>query len=66
MVPTGDKESQFLDNNSQKVHPQPMKEAKNQTAEAIKSLISKIFMNISSLKAAYIQLQAAHTPSWPW
>lgn len=65
MLPTGDKESQFLDNNSQKVHPQPMKEAKNQTPEAIESLISKIFMNISSLKAAYIQLQAAHTPYDP-
>ncbi|CBI38892.3 unnamed protein product, partial [Vitis vinifera] len=42
-----------------------MEEATNQTPEAMEALISKIFMNISSLKSAYIQLQAAHTPYEP-
>ncbi|KAK4797392.1 hypothetical protein SAY86_029718 [Trapa natans] len=65
MLPTGAKESQSRDNNSQKVHPQPMKEAKDQNPEAMESLISKIFMDVSSLKAAYAQLQAAHTPYDP-
>ncbi|KAK4742514.1 hypothetical protein SAY87_000515 [Trapa incisa] len=64
MLPTGAKDSQFRDS-SQKVHPQPMEDARNQNPEALESLISKIFMNVSSLKSAYIQLQAAHTPYDP-
>ena len=65
MLPTGVKETQLRESNSQKVHPQPMEEATNQTPEAMEALISKIFMNISSRKSAYIQLQAAHTPYEP-
>lgn len=65
MQPTGAKDTQQRDNNTQKVHPQPMEEATNQNPEAVETLISKIFMNISSLKSAYIQLQAAHTPYDP-
>ncbi|KAL9228857.1 hypothetical protein vseg_004392 [Gypsophila vaccaria] len=65
MLPTEVRESQLRESNSQKVHPQPMEEAKNQNVEAIDALISRIFMNISSLKTAYIQLQAAHTPYDP-
>ncbi|KAK9749252.1 hypothetical protein RND81_02G112800 [Saponaria officinalis] len=42
-----------------------MEEAMNHDIEAIDSLISRIFTNISSLKTAYIQLQAAHTPYDP-
>ncbi|CBI23918.3 unnamed protein product, partial [Vitis vinifera] len=42
-----------------------MEEATNQTLEALEALVSKIFMNISSLKSAYIQLQVAHTPYEP-
>ncbi|KAG5042109.1 hypothetical protein JHK85_006340 [Glycine max] len=65
MLPTGAKETQLRENNSQKVHPQPMEEAMNQNPEAMETLISKVFTNISSLKSAYIQLQAAHTPYDP-
>lgn len=65
MLPTGAKDSQLRESNSQKVHPQPMEEAMNQNPEAVEALISKIFTNISSLKSAYIQLQAAHTPYDP-
>lgn len=63
MLPTGAKDNQLRESNSQKVHPQPMEE--NQNPEAVESLVSKIFSNISSLKSAYIQLQAAHTPYDP-
>lgn len=65
MQPTGGKDTQLRDNNSQKVHPQPMEEAINQNPEALEALISRIFTNISSLKSAYIQLQSAHTPYDP-
>lgn len=65
MLPSGAKDSQLRESNSQKVHPQPMEEAMNQNPEAVESLISKIFTNISSLKSAYIQLQSAHTPYDP-
>lgn len=65
MLPTGVKETQLRESNSQKVHPQPMEEALNQNPEAVEALISNIFTNISSLKSAYIQLQAAHTPYDP-
>lgn len=65
MLPTAVKESQLRESSSQKVHPQPMEEALNQNPEAIDSLISRVFRNISSLKSAYIQLQAAHTPYDP-
>jgi hypothetical protein len=37
----------------------------NQNPEAVETLVSKIFTNISSLKSAYIQLQSAHTPYDP-
>ncbi|KAE9610756.1 hypothetical protein Lalb_Chr07g0189991 [Lupinus albus] len=65
MLPTGAKEAQLRESNSQKVHPQPMEEAMNQNPEAVETLVSKVFTNISSLKSAYIQLQAAHTPYDP-
>ncbi|THG09805.1 hypothetical protein TEA_010581 [Camellia sinensis var. sinensis] len=65
MQPTGVRDTQLRDNNSQKVHPQPMEEATNQNPEAVETVISKIFTNISSLKSAYIQLQTAHTPYDP-
>ncbi|OVA19543.1 protein of unknown function DUF641 [Macleaya cordata] len=65
MLPTGLKETQIHDSNNQKVHPQPMEETMNQNPEPTEALISKIFTNISSLKSAYIQLQAAHTPYDP-
>lgn len=65
MLPTGTKDNQLRDNNSQKVHPQPMEETMSQNPEALETLISKVFTNISSLKAAYIQLQTAHTPYDP-
>ncbi|KAL3516981.1 hypothetical protein ACH5RR_023883 [Cinchona calisaya] len=65
MQPTGGKDTQLRDNNSQKVHPQPMEEAINQNPEAVEALITRIFTNISSLKSAYIQLQTAHTPYDP-
>ncbi|KAG6405534.1 hypothetical protein SASPL_133124 [Salvia splendens] len=42
-----------------------MEEATNQSPEAMEALVSRIFTNISSLKSAYIQLQAAHTPYDP-
>ncbi|KAL5571561.1 hypothetical protein UlMin_021158 [Ulmus minor] len=64
MLPSGAKDTQLRESNSQKVHPQPMEEM-NQNPEAVEALISKIFTNISSLKSAYIQLQAAHTPYDP-
>ena len=50
MLPTGVKETQLRESNSQKVHPQPMEEATNQTPEALEALISRIFMNISPLR----------------
>ncbi|CAK9154498.1 unnamed protein product [Ilex paraguariensis] len=65
MQPTGVKDTQLRDSNSQKVHPQPMEEAKKQNPEAVEALILKIFTNVSSLKSAYIQLQEAHTPYNP-
>ncbi|XP_008232636.1 PREDICTED: IRK-interacting protein [Prunus mume] len=65
MLPTGARDTQFRESNNQKVHPQPMEEAMNQNPEAVEALISKVFTNISSLKSAYIQLQAAHTPYDP-
>ncbi|XWS35671.1 hypothetical protein CRYUN_Cryun20dG0016600 [Craigia yunnanensis] len=65
MLPTGAKDTQLRENNSQKVHPQPMEETMNQNPEAVETLISKIFTNISCLKSAYIQLQTAHTPYDP-
>ncbi|MFS8026903.1 putative protein gravitropic in the light 1 [Helianthus anomalus] len=61
----GAKDSQNRDSSNQKVHPQPMEEAANQNPEAVEALVSKIFTNISSLKSAYIHLQAAHTPYDP-
>ncbi|KAI3764721.1 hypothetical protein L2E82_14734 [Cichorium intybus] len=42
-----------------------MEETANQNPEAVEALVSKIFTNISSLKSAYIRLQAAHTPYDP-
>lgn len=65
MLPSGVKDNQLRESNSQKVHPQPMEEAMNQNPEALEALVSKIFANISSLKSAYIELQAAHTPYDP-
>lgn len=65
MLPTGAKDTQLRESNNQKVHPQPMEEAMNQNPEAVEALIAKLFTNISSLKAAYIDLQAAHTPYDP-
>ena len=65
MLPTGLKETQIHDSNNQKVHPQPMEETMNQKPEPAEAMISKIFTNISSLKSAYIELQAAHTPYDP-
>ncbi|XP_047081281.1 protein GRAVITROPIC IN THE LIGHT 1-like [Lolium rigidum] len=62
MIRPGSKESQNYDNNSQKVYPQPIDENMNQN---VGSMIGSIFNNISSLKAAYIQLQEAHTPYDP-
>ncbi|KAL6557241.1 hypothetical protein OROMI_017591 [Orobanche minor] len=62
MQHTGAKDTQLRDTSNQKVHPQPMDEATNQNPEAMEALVSRIFTNISSLKSAYIQLQAAHTP----
>ncbi|PIA50096.1 hypothetical protein AQUCO_01300675v1 [Aquilegia coerulea] len=65
MLPTGSKETQIRESNNQKVHPQPMEEATSPNQETPEALVSKIFTNISSLKSAYIQLQAAHTPYDP-
>ncbi|KAI4354845.1 hypothetical protein L6164_003676 [Bauhinia variegata] len=65
MLPTGAKETQLRESNNQRVHPQPMEEATKQNPEAVETLISKLFTNISALKSAYIQLQAAHTPYDP-
>lgn len=65
MLRAGSKENQSHDNNSQKVYPQPMDETVNPKKESMDALISKIFNNVSSLKAAYIQLQDAHTPYDP-
>uniref|UniRef100_A0A0D6R6Z7 Uncharacterized protein n=1 Tax=Araucaria cunninghamii TaxID=56994 RepID=A0A0D6R6Z7_ARACU len=65
---------------AQKIHPQPSEDEKPQKpkktfkpqqpqaeerTEALETLISKLFANISALKAAYVQLQAAHTPYDP-
>ncbi|KAJ8900202.1 hypothetical protein K2173_024842 [Erythroxylum novogranatense] len=65
MLPTGIKDNQLRENNSQKVHPQPMEDSTNQNPEALEALMAKIFTNISSLKSAYIQLQSAHSPYDP-
>lgn len=66
MLPTGGaRDNQFRENSSQKVHPQPMEDSSNLNPEALETLISKVFSDISSLKSAYIQLQAAHTPYNP-
>lgn len=65
MLPTGSRETQNRESNNQKVHPQPMEEATILNQENPETLVSKIFNNISSLKTAYIQLQAAHTPYDP-
>lgn len=65
MLPTGARDNQLRESNSQKVHPQPMDESRSPNPEAIEAIISKIFTNVSSLKSAYIQLQAAHTPYDP-
>ncbi|KAI3449110.1 hypothetical protein Pfo_005775 [Paulownia fortunei] len=65
MQHTGVKDTQLRESSNQKVHPQPMEEATNQNPEAMEALVSRIFTNISSLKSAYIQLQAAHTPYDP-
>ncbi|XP_072988314.1 protein GRAVITROPIC IN THE LIGHT 1-like [Typha latifolia] len=65
MLGTGPKETQNYDNNNQKVYPQPMDENVNQNKDSMEDLVSKIFNNISSLKAAYVQLQDAHTPYDP-
>lgn len=65
MLPTGSRETQIRESNNQKVHPQPMEEATIVNQENPEALVSKIFTNISSLKSAYIQLQAAHTPYDP-
>ncbi|KAJ4906441.1 hypothetical protein Rs2_10099 [Raphanus sativus] len=67
MLPSGLKETE-LNNNNQKVHPQPQpmeQQSINQNPEAMEALISNLFGNISSLKSAYIQLQSAHTPYDP-
>lgn len=66
------------DYDGQKVYPQPPEEKEKekekekenekentQKTEALETLISKLFANISALKAAYVQLQAAHTPYDP-
>ncbi|KAK1272861.1 hypothetical protein QJS04_geneDACA012352 [Acorus gramineus] len=65
MLRAGSKEAQSRDNNNQKVYPQPMDETMHRNQDSIETMISKIFNNISSLKAAYVQLQAAHTPYDP-
>ncbi|KAK4416011.1 protein GRAVITROPIC IN THE LIGHT 1 [Sesamum alatum] len=65
MQHSGAKDTQLRESSNQKVHPQPMEEAPNQNPEAMEALVSRIFTNISSLKSAYIQLQAAHTPYDP-
>ncbi|ONK71646.1 uncharacterized protein A4U43_C04F10870 [Asparagus officinalis] len=65
MLRTGPKEAQGHDNNNQKVYPQPIDETVNPAKESMNTLISKVFNNVSSLKAAYIQLQDAHTPYDP-
>lgn len=62
MLRAGQKENQ----NNDKVYPQPLDESvNNQNSSSMDSLIAKVFSNISSLKAAYIQLQDAHTPYDP-
>ncbi|KAI4302600.1 hypothetical protein MLD38_038324 [Melastoma candidum] len=65
MLPSGARDTPHRESNTQKVHPQPMDDSKNQSPEAIEALISKLFTNISSLKSAYIELQSAHTPYDP-
>lgn len=65
MQHSGAKDTQLRESSNQKVHPQPMEESTNQNPEAMEALVSRIFTNISSLKSAYIQLQAAHTPYDP-
>ncbi|KAM7276866.1 hypothetical protein ACFE04_018732 [Oxalis oulophora] len=65
MLPTASKDTQLRESNSQKVHPQPMVEPINQNPQAMEAFISKTFDKISSLKSAYVRLQAAHTPYEP-
>lgn len=65
MLRTGHKETESHDSNNQKVYPQPMDDSVNQNKKSMDALVSKIFNNISSLKAAYMQLQNAHTPYDP-
>lgn len=65
MLRTGSKETQSHENSNQKVYPQPMEETVNPKGESMDALIANIFNNVSSLKAAYIQLQDAHTPYDP-
>jgi len=49
------------ENESEKVYPQPSDEKIPKT-EALETLISELFANISASKAAYAQLQVAHMP----
>uniref|UniRef100_A0A1D1XIA4 Protein translocase subunit SecA 2 n=1 Tax=Anthurium amnicola TaxID=1678845 RepID=A0A1D1XIA4_9ARAE len=65
MLHTGLKDTQSRENNNQKVYPQPIEETMNLGQESLDTLVSMVFNNISSLKAAYIQLQEAHTPYDP-
>lgn len=65
MLRTGPKENLGHDNNNQRVYPQPIEETTNLNKEPMDAMVLKIFNNISSLKAAYIQLQEAHTPYDP-
>ncbi|KAK1286905.1 hypothetical protein QJS10_CPB20g01494 [Acorus calamus] len=65
MLRAGSKEAQNRDNGNQKVYPQPMDETVCRNQDSIETMISRIFKNISSLKAAYVQLQSAHTPYDP-
>ncbi|KAG0474323.1 hypothetical protein HPP92_014009 [Vanilla planifolia] len=65
MLRTGPKENPGHDINNQKVYPQPIEEAMKQNKDSMETLVLKIFNNISTLKAAYIQLQDAHTPYDP-
>ncbi|KAG6437793.1 hypothetical protein SASPL_102723 [Salvia splendens] len=65
MQHSGGKDTQLRESSNQKVHPQPMEEARNHNPQAMETLVSRIFTNISSLKLVYIQLQSAHTPYDP-
>ncbi|KMZ62354.1 hypothetical protein ZOSMA_46G00290 [Zostera marina] len=61
----GPRDVQNRENNSQKVHPLSLEETMNDGQSSMDALISEIFNNVSSLKTAYMQLQAAHTPYEP-